>query len=144
MNKLDIVHEFEIKTGIDQVYNALSTAKGINGWWSKDCVYPSQLGENLVVRFNEHSVEMQFRIDALNENKNVKWECVACPNPSFPGTKVEFDVEEVANGTMLKFNHHGWDEKWRGQLNYEQSVQTWGHFMNSLKSYLETGTGMPW
>ena len=141
---MDIVHEFEIKASAEAVYKALTTEAGINGWWSKNCDMPETVGEMLKVRFTEHNVEMGFRIDELDSNSRVKWTGVENPNPAFINTHIQFDIEESTEGVKFRFNHSNWDEQWNGQIQYEQSVGTWQHFMNSLKSYLETGEGQPW
>lgn len=141
---MDIIHEFEIKTTEEQAFNAFTTETGINGWWSGDCDIPNKVGEVLRVRFTEHNVEMGFRIDELVPNEKAQWTCIENPNPAFMDTRIEFNIEKSKNGVFFKFNHSNWDEQWNGQINYEQSVGTWQHFMNSLKSFLETGTGQPW
>ncbi len=141
---MDIIHEFEIETTKEDAYKALSTEQGINGWWSGDCDIPDAEGEVLRVRFTNHNVEMGFRIDELVSNKKVVWTCVENPNPAFLDTVIKFDIKPTVSGVKFRFNHSNWDEQWDGKINYEQSKESWQHFMNSLKSYLETGVGQPW
>ncbi|MBO6524783.1 MAG: SRPBCC domain-containing protein [Balneolaceae bacterium] len=141
---MDIIHEFEIKTTEKQTFDAITTEEGINGWWSKDCDIPTAEGETMRVRFTDHNVEMGFRIDELVENRKVVWTCVENPNPAFLDTVIQFDIKKSSSGIQFRFNHSNWDEQWDGKINFEQSKESWKHFMNSLKSYLETGTGQPW
>lgn len=141
---MDIIHEFEIKATEKEVFKAITTEKGINGWWSKDCDIPSAEGEVIKVRFTEHNVEMGFRIDELIPNSKVVWTCVENPNPAFLDTIVQFDIKSTTSGIKFRFTHSNWDEQWNGKINYEQSKESWNHFMNSLKSFLETGDGQPW
>ena len=43
-------------------------------------------------------------------------------------------------GTLVHFNHDGWASD---EGPFPSSALTWGQLMDSLKSYVETGTGMP-
>lgn len=141
---MDIIHEFDIKTTREKAYKAITTEQGINGWWSKDCDIPLAIGETLRVRFTDHNVEMGFRIDELIPNTKIVWTCIENPNPAFLDTIIRFDIEDAPSGVQFRFNHSNWNEEWNGKINYEQSKESWKHFMSSLKSFLETGTGQPW
>lgn len=141
---MDIIHEFEIETNEKEAFEAFTTEQGINGWWSRDCDIPSTVGEILRVRFTDHNVEMGFRIDEFTANKKVVWTCVENPNPAFLDTIIQFEVKNSSSGVQFRFSHSNWDEQWNGKINYEQSKESWQHFMSSLKNYLETGEGQPW
>lgn len=141
---MDIIHKFEIKTSVEAAYNAVTTEKGINGWWSKDCDIPDKEGETMKVRFTEHNVEMGFKVEELTPLKRVKWLCTENPNPAFLNTTIQFDIEKSEGGVLFTFSHVNWDAQWEGKVNYEQSKQSWEHFMASFKSFLENGQGQPW
>jgi hypothetical protein len=60
--------------------------------------------------------------------------------PSWAGTSVTWQLMPVENGTKLVFTHDGFaqvDEV------YEETRGNWRYFLDSLKSYLETGKGTP-
>lgn len=141
---MDLVHEFKTGASPQAVYDAFTTEKGINGWWSKSCDMAHNEGETLKVRFTEHNVEMVFQIQELVPMKKAKWLATENANPTFLNTEITFEIQPEGSGSNFRFSHTNWDEQWEGKPNYEQSAETWKHFMNSLKSYLESGQGQPW
>ena len=143
---MDIVHEFPIETSAEKLYAALTTQVGINGWWAKDCQPAAAEGGVSVMRFNKQGqiVEMQFRVDELQDNQGTRWTCVQNPNPAWINTQLEFAIRENGSGSMLRFAHTGWDAQWKGQPPYEMTKETWQGFMTSLKNYCENGVGAPW
>ncbi|MDN5202088.1 SRPBCC domain-containing protein [Fulvivirgaceae bacterium BMA10] len=143
---MDIAHNFKIKTSTDKVYEALTTQKGIMGWWSKDCDITQKVGEESHMRFNKDGkiVEMQFRVDTLQPGEKVSWSCVGNPNPTWIGTELRFDMEQQGDEVNFSFTHGNFDDKWAGQPPFEMTKEGWDHFMNSLKNYCEKGEGQPW
>jgi hypothetical protein len=53
---------------------------------------------------------------------------------------VIWQLEPIPNGTRLLFTHDGFIEYDEA---YEQTRGNWDYFLDSLKSYLETGKGTP-
>jgi len=143
---MDIQYKFDIYTSPEKLYNALTHESGFNGWWSLDCQIGEKVGENCTLRFNKEGkiVEMQFQIQALEPNKKVTWKCTGNPNPAWLGTEIQFDIAPSGEGTQFSLNHGKWEEKWKDADPYTMTRQGWDHFMDSLKNYLEMGTGQPW
>jgi uncharacterized protein YndB with AHSA1/START domain len=143
---MDIVHNFPIKTTAQKLFDAITSQKGINGWWAKDADVGKKPGEVSTMRFAKESgqVEMQFRIDLIQPDQRVEWTCVRNANPAWIGTKISFVIKSSGNESDFTFTHGNWDPKWKGQLPYEQTKEGWLHFMNSIKQYCETGAGQPW
>lgn len=61
-------------------------------------------------------------------------------NPDWQNTRVIFRLSPSGQGTRLEFEHTGWRAKTKV---YEMCDGGWSHFMNSLKSYMEMGSGTP-
>lgn len=143
---MDIIHNFKISTTPAALYELFTTADGINKWWSMDCEIAHAPGDISRLRFTkaEDKIEMVFRLDRLVPDREVAWTCVENPNPAWINTTLHFQIEESGDQVDFTFNHGHWDEKWKGQLPYEQTKQGWGHFMGSLRDYCHKGVGQPW
>lgn len=143
---MDIVHNLKIKASHETIYNAVSTKEGITGWWSGDCEVGTAEGETSLLKFDKEGtiIEMGFKTITLNPHKKVVWECISMPNPSWIGTKVITEISDTEDGCDVVFSHTGFDEKWKGLEPFEQTMLTWGHFMESLVTFCETGEGQPW
>ena len=84
---------------------------------------------------------VKTRVDAMEPGKSVLWSVVDnSKHDGWIGTNVNFSLSESGKGTKLKFTHSGFPEEMPG---FEQTAGGWQHFLQSLKSYVETGTGTP-
>jgi uncharacterized protein YndB with AHSA1/START domain len=137
-----ITNEVRIDSATSKVYQALSTKEGFRGWWTGDCDVDARQGGEAEFRFNQGQVAMRFRFDRLDPEKAVRMTCVGnTNNEEWQGTTLSFDLEPQGGGaTEVRFRHDGWTRK---SDCYNQCVGGWDHFMKSLKSYVETGTGAP-
>ncbi len=130
-----------IRAEIAKVWSALTTQAGYTGWWSKDCQIGAKPGDESKLTFDKQGqiVKMRFRIDEIAANKTVRWTCVAHDMESWIGTTLRWDLRDEEKATVVSFEHAGWkgDEP-------EAVVQGWRHFLSSLRSFVETGTGQPW
>ena len=141
-------YDVQIDKSPDQVYAALATKKGIQGWWTPDCNVPSQVGEHLKVRFGE--MFHTYEIEALLPSEEVRWSCIEhfhnMPGltklDEWIGTRLNFQLSLTDGGTKLAFRHEGLTPA----LNcYPQCSERWPFFLGvSLKGYVETGVGSPY
>jgi len=134
-----IYHAFKIKVyDTEEVYNALTTSRGLSGWWASDVEAVPQVGSFATFRFADGYLATMRVVELLPDSR-VLWECIE-GYPEWLGTTIAFEIEPVAGGTQLKFYHSGWEEETDlyANCNYH-----WALFLHSLKSYLETGKGCP-
>lgn len=120
------------------VYKALTTKKGIQGWWTEDTVMEPKIGAIAEFKFgDEYHIEMD--ITQLEPTKRVTWVCIV-GDPQWVGTDFTFDLEYQEGQTLLRFGHNNWDEQtdFYAQCNFK-----WGYYLQSLKTYCETGIGNP-
>ena len=146
IRKMDIKHNLKIKASTETIYNAVSTEKGIQGWWSKDCNVGEREGEKSNLKFDKKGtiVEMGFKTIKLDPKTQVIWECTENANPAWLKTTVNTEILETSDGCEVVFTHAGFDAKWKGQEAYEMTKGGWQHFTQSLVDYCEKGTGQPW
>lgn len=143
---MDIKHHLQLKATTQQVYEAITTQQGFEGWWSQVCHIASNVGELSFMKFikEDRVVGMYFRIDELQTDKKVAWTCVQDGNPCWVNTKLTFEIAKTNDGCSLTFIHHNFEAKWKDTPPYTMTSEGWTFFMNSLKSYCETGKGQPW
>jgi len=90
-------------------------------------------------RFRPPAGVLQFEVAELDQDEKVHWISRQGP-PHWAGTSVTWQLTPVQNGTKLVLTHDGFAQIDEG---YEQTRGNWKYFVDSLKSYLETGKGTP-
>jgi hypothetical protein len=135
---LDILHKVGIKSSSPhQAYQALTTREGLSGWWTDDTKGESDVGDVLQFRFGAGGFDM--KVLELEPAKRVQWQVVDGP-AEWIGTKVNWDIRQEGDWTIVLFKHQGWKEP----VEFMHHCSTkWGVFLLSLKSLLETGKGAP-
>ena len=143
---MNVKRQIEINASSEKVYEAITTAAGIHGWWSHNSAIALEVGSEHIMYFVKegHSIVMKFRVDEMNANKSVVWTCTENGNPAWVGTRIYFELATVDGKTQVSFTHADWDEKFKGTPLYVSVPPTWDAFMGSLKNYCETGVGQPW
>jgi uncharacterized protein YndB with AHSA1/START domain len=133
--------EVSINAGAVKVYEALTTQAGYRGWWNAVAEVPEAIGSEAQLRFVKDGspVNMRYRIEELTPNQAVRWTCIAHDMASWVGTTLAWQLKESGGKTLVVFEHAGWKD-----VPPEPVVQGWKHFLGSLKSYVETGSGQPW
>lgn len=136
----DMVHEVTIEAGPEKVYEALTEHTGLAGWWTDTNSAKPDVGSEADFVFEGGQIVFKMRIDELNSPTRVKWAALESPVPGWPGTTVTWDLTADETGTKLLFGHRGWPsiEGAFPSINF-----SWALYLQSLKDYVETGTGAP-
>lgn len=137
-----------ISKPVRTVYDALTTAKGIQNWWTQTCEVGARVGTICIFRFGKTYSVMQ--IEKLERDSEVRWRCleqyIHAPELArcneWVGSKVRFRLTATSPETsLLDFEHVGLTPKLHC---YSLSQDGWDHFLKrSLKAYVETGEGHP-
>ena len=135
---VDILHKVGIKSSsLDDAYQALTTIKGLSGWWTSDTRGERRAGGIIQFRFGAGGFDM--KVLELDSARRVEWLVVDGPQ-EWLGTKVIFELRQEADWTIVLFKHQGWKEP----VEFMHHCSTkWAVFLLSLKSLLETGKGSP-
>lgn len=143
---MSISHKLKINAKPSTIFNALKTEEGIKGWWCNRTKAEDSVGGVIEMEFDKEGtiVPMHMKVEQLNENQKVVWSCFHNGNPAWINTNLTFEINEVDGGSQLVFNHDNWEQKWIDSEPYKMTEGGWGHFINSLKEYCETGAGQPW
>lgn len=135
----DILHRIGIQTAsIDQIYEVLSTNKGLAGWWTRNTTgEPDRLGGIIEFRFGAGGFDMKV-ID-LQPAARVQWQVAVGPD-DWVGTTISFELKQEGDFVIVLFKHQNWREATESM---HHCSTKWAIFLMSLKSLLETGEGKP-
>jgi len=135
-----LVHQVNVKATPDAIYKAVSTAQGLQGFWTSESKAEPKVGS--VATFGFGGPTQRMRIDELVPSKRVKWTGLA-DFPTWGGTTITWDLFPAENGeTSVTFRHADWaasvSQDDLGSINYN-----WGLIVERLKQYSETGKPNP-
>jgi uncharacterized protein YndB with AHSA1/START domain len=140
--------DVEIAAPAATVFEAITTEKGLKGWWTTTCEVGMGIGSRATFRFGKtYNVMLTEKVTF---NREVVWKCLEQHHEAaelnrkdeWAGTRVTFKLESHSpSSTVLHFEHEGLTP----QLEcYRICEQGWGHFLqSSLKKFVETGKGEP-
>jgi uncharacterized protein YndB with AHSA1/START domain len=129
----DILHRVGIKSSPKQVYESLSTIKGLSNWWVTGTNGSAK--QRGIIHFGF----ADMRVVEASPNKQVKWKCVKGPK-EWVDTEITFQLRANKDETVVLFTHANWkkpDEFMR------HCSTKWATFLLSLKGLLERDEGRP-
>lgn len=137
-----IVIERTIATAPERVFQALTRADDIGRWWTNDLNITPEVGSMAEFRFGEWGAfRLRFELAELTCER-IRWLAAPGSPPHWAGTSVTWRLTPTQDGTTLSFTQEGFapqvDEAYIGPVR-----GNWNYFLDSLKSYLETGEGTP-
>lgn len=133
-----IFHSLVIEASPDKVYEAITTQKGLSGWWTPQTTATPEVGSTATFAFDDYVKEM--KVEELVPSTKVKWLCVKA-YPEWIGTTITFELKPHAKGTALLFHHDGWKDY---TAEFAGCSFDWALFLRSLKLLCETGKGLPY
>ena len=135
-----IHHVVEIAAPPAQIFQALTTAEGLAGWWTTKVTAEPVVGAVVDFTFGG-DFNPDMRVTELEPPSLVRWECVGGHEPWADNT-FQFELAAKPGGTIVRF----WQEYARelsddayGTYNFN-----WGYYLESLRLLGETGTGKPY
>src|ERR671915_818215 len=91
----EVITQFDVDAPTDTVWQALTTADGIRGWWTTQAEVPAGAGAVLRLRFPDAPISWDLRVDEAVENERLRWHCVGGP-PPWIGTDVLFRLADAS------------------------------------------------
>lgn len=140
---VDIVHRIGIRAPVGDVMQAISTAAGIAGWWSRETSADAGSEDAIRARFTNQAGEVlgQIGFDLVGPEAEhrVRWRFTHGPE-EWTGTEATFELSTQDGYTILVFGHRNWSET--VEFTAHCSMK-WAVFLLSLKAFAETGKGSP-
>ena len=134
-----IYHKLLIEAPVEKVYGALTTQKGLGGWWTPDTVAKPEVGSVARFAFGP-SYFKEMEITELKPYNSIKWLCLKAYE-EWVGTTITFELEPHRKGSTLSFHHDGWAAY---TSEFAGCSFDWALFLRSLKLLCETGKGIPY
>jgi uncharacterized protein YndB with AHSA1/START domain len=136
--KFDIVHSINIATTPDRLYEAITTPKGLAGWWTPKVKVEQAVGA--INEFHFDGLVVTFRVDKLEPGSHVAWSSMQVL-PGWEETQVLFDIVPDGDTVNLRFSQTGFASQDGG---FGVTSYSWAQFIRSIKLLLETGEGEPY
>src|SRR5207245_9573179 len=90
-----LVHQVNVKATPDQIYEAVSTVKGLAAFWTSQSQSEPTVGS--IATFGFGGPSQRMRVNELKPGKRVKWTALA-DFPNWDGTTVTCDISPAENG----------------------------------------------
>jgi uncharacterized protein YndB with AHSA1/START domain len=138
----DILHRVGIKSSPNEVYKALATREGLAAWWTHDTQGEGKAGGSLKFRFVADGKDIggfDMKVLEAQPARRLLWQVVGGPD-EWIGTRINWDLKQDGEYTIVLFNHQGWKEP--AEFMHHCSTK-WAIYLMSLKSLVETGKGAP-
>jgi uncharacterized protein YndB with AHSA1/START domain len=128
----DIFHDFVIRAIPEDVFEAVSSPRGLDRWWTKRSSGVSTEGSQYNLWFDpEH--DWRAKVTRCVPGSEFELEIVRADR-DWMGTRVGFQMTAVGEETHVRFHHLGWPEANR---HYRISNYCWAMYLRLLKRYLE-------
>lgn len=134
-----IYHRLLIEAPVEKVYEAITTQKGLAGWWTPDTTAEAEVGRILRFGFGPDYFK-NMEVTDLKPYSFVKWRCINAFE-DWIGTTLTFELEPHQKGAVLLFHHDGWKSY---SSEFASCSFDWALFFRSLKFLCETGKGFPY
>ncbi len=103
----DVMHLVTIDAEPERVFDALATAEGVRGWWTRDANLEERAGGTGEFRFYGGSKVTDIQISELSRPERVEWKVLSSFRSEWKGTTILFDLGAAEGGTQLRFAHRG-------------------------------------
>jgi uncharacterized protein YndB with AHSA1/START domain len=131
----EIRHRVGIAAPAARVHEALTTTKGLAGWWTRDVEGDPAPGGTLRFFFGRPEARVVAEVEEVTPT-HVAWRCSESV-PDWVGTRFTFDLEPSDDETVVLFTHAGWREP----VEFMSHCSTkWAYFLLGMKAWLEGGS----
>lgn len=133
-------HRILINAPKSEVFDAITTAEGLQGWYTPTTEGSAGHGGKIKLHFKSKDGPFHWKIEVTKLGSTVRWECLEGPG-SAAGTTATFRLDERGEGgTSVDLDHEGQDES-DDKLRVCNTM--WGALMFHLKNYAETKSSEP-
>jgi len=126
----------------EQVYRALTEPDELRAWLTRDVEAQPVVGSVASFYFSPRSDVIRVEIAELEPAERVVWKVLQfiAPGTEQMNSTITFRLMRSAGGTFIDFRMDGWAST---ADPFSSANFKWGYILTSLKTYIETGKGMP-
>jgi uncharacterized protein YndB with AHSA1/START domain len=134
-----ILYDFPINAPIEKVFSAISTAEGLNQWWTKRSSAEQKSNGIYELSFG-HEYDWRGKVTKWNPNSDFEFE-IFNADKDWNGTLVGFHLKGKDGITIVEFYHKNWPEE---NEHFRISSFCWAMYLRILKRYVEFGETVPY
>ena len=139
----EIRHSVFIRAPRAKVWAALTTAQAMDAWWgTRGSEIDLRPGGKLTLRWRgwgpERDINADRECDVVEVLPPKRFVFRWGETPEMM-TTVEFDLEERADGTLLRLREHGFAPTSKGRESFKGNSLGWGEASTLIKFYVEHG-----
>lgn len=135
-----ITHAFDVSAPPEAVYEALTTEKGLSGWWTRTAEVDREADRTTVdFRFGSEFF-VRMAVEERGEARSLRWQCREGAD-DWTDSSIRFELQRRDRGTLILFEHEfarAVEREAFGRYNFN-----WAYYLQSLKALCETGQGFP-
>ena len=135
----DIYHDFPIRASLERVYEAVSTPRGLDSWWTRRSSGQPEEGAEFELWFGPE-YDWRARVTRVVSPSEFELQMTKADS-DWLGTRVGFRLDGLVDTTQVRFYHTGWptpNEHWR------VSCFCWAMYLRVLRRHLEHGEDVPY
>jgi uncharacterized protein YndB with AHSA1/START domain len=134
--------KIQIKAPIEQVFDHIATAEGLDKWFTSDTSMDSRPGGAIVFRWKNWGIdnytgEFPGEVVEVKRPSRFTFQWMADSGGYF--TTAEFDFESFGDSTLVRIRESGYEDSTEGMQDLLNRVSGWAHVLTLLKFYLEYG-----
>ncbi len=135
----DIYQDFYIKAPVARVFQAVSSADGLQQWWTKRSSGEQKEGAIYQLWFSPE-YDWRGKVTKYIPNSDFELE-ISHAHVDWNGTRVGFHLEDRNGSTTVRFYHLGWPEL---NEHYRISCHCWAMYLRVLRRSLDYGETVPY
>ena len=134
----NILHQFQIKSSREAVFNAFTSPAGLNAWWTLEASGQPVLNETYRFFFGSE-YDWRAVVDHVIPGQELTWKITQAMSDWMP-TSFGFRLTESGAVTTVHFFHKNWAD---ANDHFAITNYCWGQLLNGLRAYVEHGTIIP-
>ena len=135
----EIVHFFVVNETPETVFPLISTADGLNTWWTKTCEGRPLIGEKYKLGFGQ-DYQWEAVVTEIVDRKSFEMRMTKS-DTDWNKSILRFELTPGVHNTSVRFFHHGWPDK---NEHFHISNYCWAMYLRLLKLRVETGLIIPY
>ncbi|MBI4421190.1 MAG: SRPBCC domain-containing protein [Gemmatimonadetes bacterium] len=135
----DIFHDFPINVTPARVFEAVSTPRGLDHWWTKTSSGKPVEGSEYQLFFGP-KYDWRAKVTGCVTDRVFELQ-ITRADDDWVGTRVGFEIDGGTGPTQVRFHHTGWPSL---NQHYRISCFCWAMYLRILRRHLEHGEAVPY
>lgn len=128
-----------IRGSASSVFEAISSARGLDAWWTLEAAGEPLPGASYRLYFGP-GYDWLAEVTGCTPDRSVEWTLTRA-DTDWTGTRVSFRLEDVNGSVLVRFCHSGWANC---NDHFLRSTYCWAMYLRLLKRYVERGETVPY